>query len=98
MPTISIHLTESEYNLVRQHIENKGLTISQYIKATLLEEIEDEYDATIVNAYVQEKDSMEFLTFEEAYKEWDFTHFFGFYNIFWGGQQKPFPQGIFFYA
>ena len=71
MTNISIHLTESEYKLVRQHIENKGLTISQYIKAMLLEEIEDEYDVSIVNEYLQEKDSMEFLTFEEAAKEWD---------------------------
>ena len=44
MTNISIHLTESEYNLVRQHIENKGLNISQYIKAMLLEEIEDHYE------------------------------------------------------
>lgn len=71
MTDISIRLTEHEYNLVRQHIENKGLTISQYIKAMLLEEIEDEYDATIVNTYVQENDSMECLTFEESSKEWD---------------------------
>ena len=71
MPTISIRFSESEYKLLRQHIENKGLTISQYIKAMLLEEIEDEYDVSIVNEYLQEKDSMEFLTFEEAAKEWD---------------------------
>ena len=71
MTDISIRLTEREYNLVRQHIENKGLTISQYIKAMLLEEIEDEYDATIVNTYVQENDSMECLTFEESSKEWE---------------------------
>lgn len=71
MTDISIHLTESEYNLVRQHIESKGLTISQYIKAMLLEEIEDEYDVSIVNEYLEEKDSMEFLTFEDATKEWD---------------------------
>ena len=71
MPTISIHLTESEYNLVRQHIESKGLTISQYIKAMLLEEIEDEYDISIVNEYIQENGSMKFLPFEEAIKEWD---------------------------
>ena len=71
MTDISIHLTESEYNLVRQHIENKGLTISQYIKAMLLEEIEDEYDISIVNEYLEEKDSMKFLTFEDATKEWD---------------------------
>ena len=49
MPTISIHLTESEYKLVHQYIESKGLTISQYIKAMLLEEIEDEYNVSIVN-------------------------------------------------
>lgn len=73
MTDISIHLTESEYKLVSQHVKSKGMTISQYIKATLLEEIEDEYDNSIANTYVQEKDSMEFLTFEEAYKEWDFT-------------------------
>lgn len=36
MPTISIHLTESEYKLLRQHIKRKGMTISQYIKAMLL--------------------------------------------------------------
>ena len=71
MPTISVHFSETEYKLVRQHIENKGLTISQYIKAMLLEEIEDEYDVSIVNEYLQEKDSMEFLTFEEAIKEWN---------------------------
>lgn len=71
MTDISIHLTESEYNLVRQHIENKGLSISQYIKAMLLEEIEDEYDISIVNEYLEEKDSMKFLTFEDATKEWD---------------------------
>ena len=71
MPTISIHLTESEYKLVRQHIKCKGLSISEYIKAMLLEEIEDEYDVSIVNEYIQEKDSMKFLTLEESSKEWD---------------------------
>lgn len=71
MTNISIHLTESEYNLVRQHIENKGLNISQYIKAMLFEEIEDDYDVSIINEYLQEKDSIKFLTFEEATKEWN---------------------------
>ncbi len=71
MPTISIRFSESEYKLLRQHIENKGLNISQYIKAMLLEEIEDHYDVSIINEYLQEKDSMKFLTFEEATKEWD---------------------------
>ena len=70
MPTISIRFSENEYNLVSQYVESKGVTISQYIKEILLEEIEDEYDATIANTYVQEKDSMECLTFEEASKEW----------------------------
>lgn len=71
MTDISIHLTESEYKLVHQHIERKGLTISQYIKAMLLEEIENEYDISIVNKYIQENSSMKFLPFEEAIKEWN---------------------------
>ena len=71
MPTISIRFSESEYKLLRQHIENKGLTISQYIKAMLLEEIEDEYDVSIINEYIEKKDSMEFLPFEDATKEWN---------------------------
>ena len=71
MTDISIHLTESEYKIVRQHIKRKGLTISQYIKAMLLEEIEHEYDVSIVNEYIQENGSMKFLPFEEAAKEWD---------------------------
>lgn len=71
MPTISIYFSESEYNLVNQYIKSKGMTISQYIKAMLLEEIEDKYDVSIINTYIQEKNSMECLTFEEASKEWD---------------------------
>ena len=71
MPTISIYFSESEYNLVSQYIKSKGMTISQYIKAMLLEEIEDKYDVSIINTYIQEKNSMECLTFEEAFKEWD---------------------------
>ena len=71
MPTISIRFSESEYNLVSQYVESKGLTISQYIKAMLLEEIEDEYDVSIVNEYLEEKDSMELLPFEDATKEWN---------------------------
>ena len=71
MPTISVYFSESEYNLVSQHVKSKRLTISQYIKTILLEEIEDEYDVSIVNEYLQEKDSMKFLPFEEAIKEWN---------------------------
>ena len=71
MPTISIYFSESEYKLVSQHVKSKGLTISQYIKAMLLEEIQDEYDVSIVNEYLKERDSMELLPFAEATKEWD---------------------------
>ena len=70
MPNISIHFTESEYKLIRQHIESKGLTVSQYVKTMLLEEIEDDYDMSIVNEYIQRKNSIEFLSFEDATKEW----------------------------
>ena len=71
MPDISIYFTESEYKLIHQYIERKGENISQYIKTMLLEQIEDEYDISIVNEYLQEKDSMQFLTLEESAKKWD---------------------------
>ena len=71
MPSISVYFSENEYYLVNQHVKSKELTISQYIKAMLLEEIEDEYDVSIVNEYLEEKDSMELLPFEDATKEWD---------------------------
>ncbi|WP_126937034.1 type II toxin-antitoxin system RelB family antitoxin [Veillonella sp. CHU740] len=71
MPTISVHFSETEYKLVSQHIKSKGMTISQYIKAILLEEIEDEYDVSIVNEYLEKKVSMELLPFEDATKEWN---------------------------
>ena len=71
MPSISVYFSENEYYLVNQHVKSKGLTISQYIKAMLFEEIEDDYDVSIINEYLQEKDSIKFLTFEEATKEWD---------------------------
>lgn len=71
MPSISVYFSENEYYLVNQHVKSKGLTISQYIKAMLLEEIENEYDVSIVNEYIQENSSMKFLPFEEAIKEWN---------------------------
>ena len=39
MPTISVYFSENEYNLASQHAKSKGMTISQYIKVILLEEI-----------------------------------------------------------
>ena len=71
MPSISVYFSENEYYLVNQHVKSKGLTISQYIKVMLLEEIEGEYDISTVNEYIQEKDSLEFLTLEESSKEWN---------------------------
>ena len=71
MAVISVRFNEAEDKVIRQYIESKGENISQYIKAMLLERIEDEYDISIINEYLQEKDSMEFLTLEESSKEWN---------------------------
>ena len=53
------------------YMSSPNIYYRAYIKAMLLEEIEDEYDVSIVNEYIQEKDSMKFLTLEESSKEWD---------------------------
>lgn len=71
MAVISVRFNEAEDKIIRQYIESKGENISQYIKTMLLERIEDEYDVSIVNEYLEKKDSMELLPFEDATKEWN---------------------------
>ena len=53
------------------YMSSPNIYYRAYIKAMLLEEIEDDHDVSIVNEYIQENGSMKFLPFEEAIKEWN---------------------------
>ena len=72
MPVISIRLNDNEKKLIKNFIESKGTTISQYIKDTLMEKIEDEYDLAICEEYLKDKANgdLKLIPFEEAVKEW----------------------------
>lgn len=72
MPVISIRLNDNEEKLIKNFIESKGTTISQYIKDTLMEKIEDEYDLAICEEYLKDKTNgdLKLIPFEEAVKEW----------------------------
>lgn len=72
MPVISIRFNNEEERLIKEYVESKGFTVSQFIKDLLFKQIEEEYDLEIVQEYLKEKEAGTLhLTFEEAVKEWD---------------------------
>lgn len=73
MSVISIRFNNEEERLIKEYIESKGFTVSQYIKDLLFQQIEEEYDLEIVQEYLKEKEAgtLNLISFEEAVKEWD---------------------------
>lgn len=73
MSVISIRFNNEEERLIKEYVESKGFTVSQYIKDLLFQQIEEEYDLEIVQEYLKEKEAgiLNLISFEEAVKEWD---------------------------
>lgn len=73
MSVISIRFNPEEERLIKEYVESKGATVSQFIKELLFKQIEDEYDLEIVREYLKEKEAgtLNLISFEEAVKEWD---------------------------
>lgn len=42
--TISLRLSDGDSALIKQYAEVNGLTVSEFIRQTVIERIEDEYD------------------------------------------------------
>lgn len=42
--TISLRLSETEDRLIRTYAEMKGISVSEFLRRSALEKIEDEYD------------------------------------------------------
>ena len=53
--TITIRLDEIEKEVIKNYVNNKSLTISEFIKKIILDYIEDEYDLKIYKEYLKEK-------------------------------------------
>ena len=73
MSVISIRFNSEEENVIKNYAKSKGFSISQLIKETLMEKIEEEYDLEVCKEYLKAKEKGNLVTipFEEAIKEWD---------------------------
>ena len=55
--TITIRLDEIEKEVIKNYVNNKSLTISEFMKKIILDYIEDEYDLKIYKEYLKEKEN-----------------------------------------
>ena len=65
--TITIRLDEIEKEVIKNYVNNKSLTISEFMKKIILDYIEDEYDLKVYKEYLKEKENWTFKTY--SYKE-----------------------------
>ena len=73
MSVVSIRFNDEEEEIVKNYVKSKGTNLSQYIKNTIFEKIEEEYDLKLVQEYIKAKseETLNLIPFEEAVKEWD---------------------------
>lgn len=61
--TITIRLDEIEKEVIKNYVNNKSLTISEFMKKIILDYIEDEYDLKVYKEYLKEKENGTFKTY-----------------------------------
>ena len=73
MSVVSIRFNDDEEEILKNYVKSKGISLSQYIKNTIFEKIEEEYDLKSVQEYLKAKSegTLNLIPFEEAIKEWD---------------------------
>ena len=73
MWVVSIRFNDDEEEILKNYVKSKGINLSQYIKNTVFEKIEEEYDLKSVQEYLKAKSegTLNLIPFEEAIKEWD---------------------------
>ena len=59
MSTISLRLSDKDDKLIRKYAELHNMDLSSFIRETLLEKIEDEYDLTLFNKVWDEEQKEE---------------------------------------
>ena len=67
--TISLRLSDEDSTLIKKYAELKNMTVSEMIRQTVLERIEDEFDLTAYNKAMEEyKNNHVTYTHEEVKK------------------------------
>ena len=76
MSVVSIRFNDDEEEILKNYVKSKGINLSQHIKNTIFEKIEEEYNLKSVQEYlkVKSEETLNLIPFEEAIKEWDIQH------------------------
>lgn len=69
MSTISLRLNEKEDTLIRKYAELHNMDLSSFIRETVLEKIEDEYDLTLFNQVWEQEKNAEKITHSEMKRQ-----------------------------
>lgn len=69
MSSVTIRVTESEKAVLESFAAERRLTVSQLLRQSTLDRIEDEYGLAVYQEYLALKDK-EYIPFDEAVKEW----------------------------
>lgn len=69
MTTLTIRLSKEDKELFKSVSEDKKKVLSDWVRETLLDSIEEEYDKKIIDDYLLNKDQMKFYTTDEIKKE-----------------------------
>ena len=66
MTTVTIRLSESDMELFTKISKEKNMDLSDWIRESLLEKIEQEYGEKIVQDYLMNKENMRFYSDDEV--------------------------------
>ncbi|MDU3152669.1 MAG: DUF6290 family protein [Anaerococcus hydrogenalis] len=69
MTTLTIRLSKEDKELFKSVSEDKKKVLSDWVRETLLDSIEEEYDKKIIDDYLLNKNQMKFYTTDEVKKE-----------------------------
>lgn len=69
MSTISLRVSDRDDMLIRKYAELHNLDLSTFIRQTVLEKIEDEYDLALFDKVWAEEKDQEKITHENLKKE-----------------------------
>lgn len=69
MSTISLRLNDKDDKLIRKYAELHNMDLSSFIRETVLEKIEDEYDLTLFNKVWDQDQKEERVSHEDLKRD-----------------------------
>ena len=71
MGIISLRLNDRDNTLIRKYAELNGMELSAFIRQTVIEKIEDEYDLALFNKVWEDEQDQKRISHEQLKKELD---------------------------